>query len=656
MKTLHFTLGPVQGFVAQARRTRDLWAGSFLLSWLSAQAMKAVREQGGDIIFPAVTDAPGNIVDPMLRAVCGDTTGNTPQIGSIPNRFKASVNNDFDPKQVEDVVIEKWQELAKAVYEQFVKDHAVAATYAIWNRQINHFWEINWMLGDDPGDSSDDHWLDMRKNWRNHWPKPEGGDHCTVMGDYQELSGYVRLKNKAEQVEFWKAIREAAPDDYLDIRENERLCAIALVKRLFPRLDDLETVIGWIPGGHPKRVGNWPSTTYMAVAPWLARIDEHPDRHSALNKYACTAKKEIDETKRFFKKLVSEQATHLTTLPNLNAVPLCDSNKWTLSDMDGDLLHIHALRNFRTTFLSDNPLDASGKDNDTTLRETLTSELTKLYAFETSDGEKIGKPRSCYALLLMDGDSLGTMLQEQDQTKVSQALLAFTRQVPRCVDDDPNHGGVTIYAGGDDVFALLPMDRAIACAQTLRQLYGRCFADKGMAATASCAIIYAHHQVPLRSVIREAHHQLDTVAKEGNGRDSLALAVFKPAGVTAQWVSAWQESPSPVDRMQELIGVMAADEKAYPRGFFHKLRDRYGLSDTPHAAAPGGLDTQKLLVAEYLQTRDPAPRREDAERAIERLETVCRPLKRDASRATHPAEHLQLDGGFIARFLTQEDD
>ncbi|MBA5248658.1 MAG: hypothetical protein FE834_03865, partial [Gammaproteobacteria bacterium] len=29
--TLHFSLGPVQGFIGQARRTRDLWAGSFLL-------------------------------------------------------------------------------------------------------------------------------------------------------------------------------------------------------------------------------------------------------------------------------------------------------------------------------------------------------------------------------------------------------------------------------------------------------------------------------------------------------------------------------------------------------------------------------------------------------------------------------------------------
>ncbi len=655
MKTFHFTLGPVQGFVAQARRTRDLWAGSFLLSWLSAQAMKEVMRQGGKIVFPAVTDVSGNIVDPVLAAVQGKPLPDnpTPQIGSIPNRFKASVPEDFDAQKVATAVISKWQELAKAVYDQFVDANATSDTPTIWNRQIKHFWEINWMLGEDPGDHSDDRWLDMRKNWRNHWPEPEGGDHCTVMGDYQELSGYTRLADKEKQKYFWNAIRQAAPDDYLDIRENERLCAIALVKRLFPRLKNLTDIIGWIPGGHPRRVGNWPSTTYMAIAPWLARIDQDTDIREELAEYARTAKKTIGG---FFSKLVSEQATHLSTLPKLNSQALCDCKNWKLSDLDGDLLHIHALRNFRNTFLSDHPLDANNKDNDKTNREKLASALTELYDTETTGGEKIGKPRSYYALLLMDGDSLGKMLREQNQTKVSQALLAFTREVPQCVDDDPAHGGVTIYAGGDDVFALLPMDKAIACAKALRHIYGRCFSDKGIEATASCAIIYAHHQVPLRNVIREAHHQLDNIAKEQNGRDSLVLAVYKPGGVTTQWVSAWQDKPTPVDRMEELIGAMATDNEAYPRGFFHKLRDRYGLTNEKQSAAPGELNTHKLMLAEYLQSRDRDTSIEDAEKAIERLESACRPLKRDAFGHATPHERLQLDAGFIARFLTQEED
>jgi len=44
-ENVHFALGPVQGFVAQARRTRDLWSGSFILSYLSGCAMNAVREE-----------------------------------------------------------------------------------------------------------------------------------------------------------------------------------------------------------------------------------------------------------------------------------------------------------------------------------------------------------------------------------------------------------------------------------------------------------------------------------------------------------------------------------------------------------------------------------------------------------------------------------
>ncbi len=48
----HFTIGPVQGFVSQARRTRDFWAGSFILSWLAGVAIKATEVQGAEVLFP----------------------------------------------------------------------------------------------------------------------------------------------------------------------------------------------------------------------------------------------------------------------------------------------------------------------------------------------------------------------------------------------------------------------------------------------------------------------------------------------------------------------------------------------------------------------------------------------------------------------------
>ena len=55
-----FQIGPVQDFIRQARKTQDLWAGSFLLSYLIAQAMLAVaREIGPDaIVYPQLRGVP----------------------------------------------------------------------------------------------------------------------------------------------------------------------------------------------------------------------------------------------------------------------------------------------------------------------------------------------------------------------------------------------------------------------------------------------------------------------------------------------------------------------------------------------------------------------------------------------------------------------
>ena len=88
---LLFTLGPVQSFISQARKTHDLWAGSQLLSDL-------VR---------AATDVVGhdNVVFPSLRS------------GALPNRFVAWVpeneqNLQEFGKKVEDAVREEWRNIA----------------------------------------------------------------------------------------------------------------------------------------------------------------------------------------------------------------------------------------------------------------------------------------------------------------------------------------------------------------------------------------------------------------------------------------------------------------------------------------------------------------------------------------------------------------
>ena len=55
---IDISIGPVQGFVAQSRRTRDLWGSSYLLSVLSAHAMCGAERAGGRIISPIVESDP----------------------------------------------------------------------------------------------------------------------------------------------------------------------------------------------------------------------------------------------------------------------------------------------------------------------------------------------------------------------------------------------------------------------------------------------------------------------------------------------------------------------------------------------------------------------------------------------------------------------
>ena len=64
---LLFTIGPVQDFINAARSTRDLWSGSYLLSYLIGHALRRIALDFGPdhVIFPNLCDQP--IVDLLLR-------------------------------------------------------------------------------------------------------------------------------------------------------------------------------------------------------------------------------------------------------------------------------------------------------------------------------------------------------------------------------------------------------------------------------------------------------------------------------------------------------------------------------------------------------------------------------------------------------------
>ncbi len=603
-RLLHFTLGPVQGFVAQARRTRDLWAGSFLLSWLSGKAMRAVLDNGGKIIVPHVKE------DALFKALSTGKGGFGPAVGSLPNRFKAEVPGGFEPKLCRDAIDDAWQQLANKVWERFVAPVAGKGidTKVIWDRQIGGFWETSFVIG--LPDGSDHTWLDRRKNWRSHRPPIEGGDHCMLMGDWRELSGFVRSRERAGQDAFWRELKtyvDQKSDNPLQLDENERLCAIALVKRLFPHVAG--DLLGWEPSWDGGQKVRWPSTPRLAATAWL--------------RYAW---KEAHAESKAFVALAKDTKGQLIE----PEVDVGDGPLNLLSKAPGHLLHESGVEYAHVDELG-------GVD-----REALRDAYEKLT-------KKAGEPSAFYALLLMDGDKVGRLLRrERGEELVTQGLARFSAQVDGIVR---RCGGNTVYAGGDDVLALLPLEDALPAALELREAYRGAFAgDKE--ATISAAVILAHFHVPLRHVLQEAHHQLDVIAKNENGRDSVAVCVLTQSGVTRQWVSAWGaglESPP------AMLAEAAHDVVDKTSGrFFYAMREQYervikdGVLDKD--------DVRQILIAEYRRSEAAqGQKRDDIDRHMGRLFVLAErhTASEDCTRAKE-APLVSMDGPLMARFLARE--
>lgn len=638
----HFTLGPVQGFVSQARRTRDLWAGSFLLSFLSGHAMKAIIDAGGTIVFPKVSDTVNGkdtITDPLLAAICKKPLASdaSPKIGSLPNRFKATVPADFKGNLCNQAVQEAWEKVAGAVWNTYLKDVTTnKQKHDIWEQQVTNFWDISWVLGADPGDGSDNSWLDRRKNWRTYSPPAQAGDKCTLMGSWQELSGLVRTTDSKKQDAFWQRVRHQECVKTLDLSDNERLCPIALIKRFFPYV--AKDAIGW-----KLDVTAWPSTSYFAAVPWLVDVQEAPHKPQLPeNEHVDVAKLRDDYVALVHANLdrgfYGEMSTSLSGL-----------DPHPFNKLDGQLYFQHSLE-------SDKERQYTNGDASKVALQNHLGDMNKA----------IGHPPSAfYALLFMDGDGLGKLLQSGvlEPSRISEALAAFTADVDPIVI---SFGGKTVYAGGDDVLALVPLNQVLSAATALRERYVQAFqqefstpADQAKTLpkmTISAGIVFAHFSTSLRAVMEEAHHLLDDVAKDGNGRDSIAASVLTGSGRTVLWVSSWTDTTTSQTIPEVLQDLGTAFEEEFASKFFYNVRQRFEvLTDDEHSRQKNGyrliagLKPFELLVAEYKKSRERDVVHEEVEERVGKLVRVCRVRKGDTGQ--EQTNTLNIAGAMLVRFL-----
>ncbi len=525
----HFTLGPVQGFVAEARRTRDFWAGSFLLSYLTACAMKKTKDLDGKIISPALEIKEGGktITDPLLARIrSGNADG--PCVATLPNHFEAEVAANFATEiftdgmtraeSVADAVRKEWKRIADAVWNLDLKGIDGPAKELLWDTQIDNFWDTVWVITKGEAPAA----LAMRKNWRSYMPPTQYGDKCTMMGEWQELSG-VKAPGAQGQKEFWESVRKGKG---LDLREGERLCAIAYVKRRFVHVwDRLEGHEGW------KLPPSVPSTSYMAAVHWLEKlIGSEPDNGKVAD--LCNTARKAHA--------LGEKMLRIHCISTALAGSGLDG---CIADIDGRLLFDNELRQ-----LKESKKEKGGeitRQQATAIRDARSALIESIRQTQPDFPKE---PSPFYAILFMDGDNLGDTIRDLGEggtRELSEDLAKFTRKVAGTGKKDGTvyrHNGFLIYAGGDDVLAILPLEDAMACASELRRDYLSSFSDKlksGGNVSISAAITYAHMKLPLTAILKDTFRLLVDVAKDGTGRDAIACRVWKPGGEQLTWALPW---------------------------------------------------------------------------------------------------------------------
>jgi len=151
-----FTICPVQSFIGQARKTQDLYWGSFILSYLCWCGIKEVaKDYGPDcIIFPDIHEQP--LCDFWLKEEeieLKDTQLNSIYTPTIPNRFLAVLpEKEFGKLKeigegVENAVRKKWKKIREKVFKKLKEKNPIYAPNikSEFEKQINTFFEIYWI-------------------------------------------------------------------------------------------------------------------------------------------------------------------------------------------------------------------------------------------------------------------------------------------------------------------------------------------------------------------------------------------------------------------------------------------------------------------------------------------------------------------------------
>lgn len=622
---LQLWFGPVQPFIASSRRTRDLWGASWLLSYLVGKAAWWLSlEIGPDaVVFPDLRGHP--LIDLWLRrhlarllAEPPDAPG-LPAFASLPNRLvviapaarlrELGAGASDAARRGYVTLVENLRAQVEPVAADIRPGEHDEAWSMHWRGVAEGFPETAWAavrLPADPGEAGLHQLLHRARTWAGadgvvsfiegslkegryrpnmglgypaayrlaqralgdrkplrawaQWEAP--GERCTVCGERPALPLVSETASRGEQRRAWGGFAARAQRALgmvvVALDGREMVCGVCLVRRALPRL------VGGAEGARWERDGPWfPSTGSVATALWRRAVEGSADdaiRARVVELAGIAARAGADREPRLYE----GRAEGLSRLDG--RILLCGAEQ--LQPEYGE----HAAGLARAA-------------------EALRAAIRHARrGQEVWTGEELGaastSPPSYYAVLAMDGDEVGRWLSGDHAVRLDGVVHASLRGAGGIAPLGPSrHAGLSaalrgfatwgapaivsqacgalIYAGGDDVLALLPVGSVLDAARRLRVGFsqggvgdGRRFAaipgearspgpasglrywlGAGGDMTASTGIAIAHHMADLRTVV-EAARAIEERAKR-EGRDALGVAVLKRSGERREGVWPW---------------------------------------------------------------------------------------------------------------------
>jgi CRISPR-associated protein Cmr2 len=759
---LALSIGPVQGFIAAARKMDDLWAGSHLLSRLAWEAMRPVCEQLGPdaILFPRLRGIPQ--VDLWLRDrmglpdalfegcdwMRGGTDANPLFSAALPNRFVAVVPASQARQIAEKVTqtVRGWlKELGDDVVSRLLKEagydmETTTTPYAQIQEQLAGFPEVHWAVvpfslirprnaekqtdldtsalsaamapffgveaGKSCGFLATPAWQALQKeiDWGDGatFFAPNPGVLYPAVYDLAErvlaAAKAARVFEQTEQTGWreslageteWLTADRAqlvlSPGQRKDTlwtrvaatkpawaKKGEHLGALSAIKRLWPTVfaEEVGRALAAGEQGEQKDIGRFVVSTHtMALAHQLDRWLERGGRTVPGTAEALKGAESVALPRRLMRRHAGNPA-------------LADAKR--LPDL------LEAARDAED--------DAALENAQRLVKQTLGTVL----------GKDEARLETYYALLMMDGDRMGAILSGDEKTAIpyresfhpqvrqgfdqhaakqplirkygdqkrpispnrhlaiSGALNDFSQTVVRHVVEE-EHLGRVIYAGGDDVLAMLPVADLLPCMQRLRHAYSgvdpvheggvwqgltlqsgfaalkngerlRVMRMMGENATASTGAVIAHHQAPLSAVLRELR-QAEKRAKTEGGRDAFSITVIKRSGGALQLTEKWGE---PVTLLANLIAFLG-NEATSRRAVYNSLEWLRNLPDPK-----GQPEMLESLLAYQLARQSGGNTKDQASGLARRLATLA---------ARQPKDGLIWLENFltVAEFLAREN-